>query len=1358
MNVTVQRTCTEVLSKPEAQRREPITEPLVLYRSAPAYVLLGDPGSGKSTTFRTEADCLGAKGILMSARDFLASDVHSHPEWQDKTLFIDALDEMRVGSGDRREALDSIRRSLDALGRPRFRISCREADWLGDNDRGKLAMMSPDASVRVLRLNPLTDEDVEQILEANPDVDDAHGFVSEARERGVDALLRNPLTLNMLAAAVGRKGVWPQSRLETFEMACFQMTKERNQEHSLGDPPPPDEQLLDAAGRLCAYQLLSGAAGWSPVYDDTDADFISLNVLEQPSLAVADHAVSSRLFTGFGIDGGRVTPVHRQIAEFLGARYLARLIEDGLPAGRVAQLITAGDGMVVTVFRGLSAWLAALCPAARHDLISRDPVGVGLYGDLSGFSIDDKRTLLASLNREVADYGINVAAFAPLATPDMESAIRDLLRDARQDQDHQAATNLILRALRHGVPLAGLATELIEVIYDGTRWPRVTQAALNAFVHTTAETEGGTNQLKEILSDIGLGRIGDPDRELLGTLLAALYPREIPPSEIWRYLTTRDNSDRIGAYFVFWERRLLEQSSDLDIAELLDGLNELMPDLRATFRMYYLRRLPTRLLARALERLGDGQEPVRLYNWLSAGAHPSWDLPELADDSTARIRAWLEQRPGVQKAVLLEGLARCPDDGGGFDICASEVWDLLHLQSDDLPEDFGLWCLETAVAWADVHPRAADHLLRYAFHLCGQEASGFGLTQSVLKERTSGHEKLEHRLAELLQPPPAVPPVRERNVDAGQEEADQRSRQWVEQVRPHADALRENSADPKLLFNLAWIHFGGVLLPGADLASQKGLPGALMDDELVDAARAGLRGAVYRNDVPGVAEIVRLFTESQVHPLSLPFLAGMDELNRADHGDVERLSQLQMSQALAFNYCTPTGLGPDGDPPWYLRWLDSRPDLVADVLVQCAVPAIRAGEGFVPELYQLVHYKNYAQVAARASLQLLAAFPLRCRLHWLETMDSLLCAALQHADRPALLEIIEAKLSRSSLNIAQRIHWLAAGVVMAPETYLEPLESLVKGKDSRIRKMAAFFSPDESLPFLVEGLDAPTLQTLISLMGRTFEPIESAGWVTPEMRAAQQVDRLILRLASLTDDDAALALDALVDDEALSKWRVFLERLRDQQRVIRRDASYQHPSIKQIRNTLSNEAPANAGDLAALVAGQLDTLAREIRSSNTDDWHQYWNEDAHGRPLEPKHEDRCRDALLSHLRDHLPDGIDAQPEGQYADDNRSDIRVSYGTEFNVPVEIKKDRHPKLWSALRDQLIARYVSDPATGGHGVYLVFWFGDGRVPPHPHGRRPTGPAELRQRLEEQLTEAERRRIAVRVIDVSRDGKGCSS
>ena len=196
--------------------------------------------------------------------------------------------------------------------------------------------------------------------------------------------------------------------------------------------------------------------------------------------------------------------------------------------------------------------------------------------------------------------------------------------------------------------------------------------------------------MRRILSDIANGTIGDPDNELLGSLLAALYPREIPPSEIWRYLTTKGNSDLIGAYFVFWERRLLEQSSDQDMAELLDRLNELMPALRDAFRMHHLDNVPVKLLARALNKLGSEQGLTRLYNWLSAAAFPSWDPPGLADESIGEIRTWLQQRPDLQKSILLEGLTRCPDDDD-FELNVSEAWDCLYGSAHQMTSVCGAW-------------------------------------------------------------------------------------------------------------------------------------------------------------------------------------------------------------------------------------------------------------------------------------------------------------------------------------------------------------------------------------------------------------------------------------------------------------------------------------------------------------------------------------------------------------------------------------------------------------------------------------------------------------------------------------------
>ena len=96
----------------------------------------------------------------------------------------------------------------------------------------------------------------------------------------------------------------------------------------------------------------------------------------------------------------------------------------------------------------------------------------------------------------------------------------------------------------------------------------------------------------------------------------------------------------------------------------------------------------------------------------------------------------------------------------------------------------------------------------------------------------------------------------------------------------------------------------------------------------------------------------------------------MDETDRADLDELEGLSELRMRQALALYYCTPVGRATDAN--WYLRWLNSRPQLVADVLVQCAVPAIRGGKEYVPGLYQLVHQTSHSRVAAYATPHLLA--------------------------------------------------------------------------------------------------------------------------------------------------------------------------------------------------------------------------------------------------------------------------------------------------------------------------------------------------------------------------------------------------
>ena len=140
----------------------------------------------------------------------------------------------------------------------------------------------------------------------------------------------------------------------------------------------------------------------------------------------------------------------------------------------------------------------------------------------------------------------------------------------------------------------------------------------------------------------------------------------------------------------------------------------------------------------------------------------------------------------------------------------------------------------------------------------------------------------------------------------------------------------------------------------------------------------------------------------------------------------------------------------------------------------------------------------------------------------------------------------------------------------------------------------------------------------------------------------------------------------------LERCHYILARMSEVHRATRNDAGYRHPDIVRVCQTFSNEAPANAADLAALLVDRLSEIAERARTDNADEWRKYWNEDSHGRPQKPRHENSCRDILLSDLRGVLPKGLDAQPEGQYVNDKRSDIRVSC-EDFHVSIEIKKKR-------------------------------------------------------------------------------------
>ena len=1377
MSGTVARTCTVVPvpdragNDPRRNRSQRDSRPLADFRSHDAYVLLGDPGAGKTTAFKDEVEALGADACdLVSARNFLdIGDSLTVPPG--KTLFIDGLDEVRAGQRAACSPFGLLRRRLEGLGRPRFRLSCREADWLGENDRKHLASVSPGGQVTVLRLEPLTEADTRKVLAYRDDIPCPESFVATARDQGVDGLLANPQTLSMLADVIGGGGEWPRSRLETFEESCRRIVCEHNEEHniaSLGSGGAPAvDRALDAAGRLCAFHLLTGTAGFTMVPSGHEDDLLSLGQCDYEPPDLLRHAIGTKLFKG-RTDGGLI-PVHRHVAEYLAARHLGRLVEERkLPVARVVALMAGSDGTVVTEMRGLSAWFAAHCRSARPLLIDRDPIGVVQYGDVGGFADGEKQSLLGALERDLpmqeSEFGF-AARLRPLATPTMEIAFKDVLASPTRDPERQRFVGLLLQPLIDGAAMPGLSDSLLGVVRDSGWWSSVRLWALEAYCHGS-HSEGKPRELRELFDDTRRDKVGDPDNELLGTLLEELYPLELSPGELWELFSSRPPAPDVwGRYRTFWGRRLVKLSPDPHLGQHLDHLSRAPSDRHAHGDHGGFGRPNLGLLARGLAVDGDAivdrGEIARLYDWLGVASVADC-YSENGREHIKVVREWLANRPRVQKAVFLEGLKHCTSNDG-FEECARDVHRRLH--HSPLPHDFGLWCLNQAVVMEEQAPRVARHLLERAFRALDDDRIRHGLTRRRMREATSH----SHRLKAVLTRLNRSPSVSEQEAELAELQRRYRHRQEAKKVK-ELDYLRSqraelagNRAPAGLLYQLARVYFGDYKAIAADKGAGARAIGEryASDRSTVRAILDGFRRAPSREDLPKLTDVVRACRKNRIYHLGLPFLAGLAELERLSAetgamGPAEPDDSMRLAVAFQF-----TSIHGNYRPSWYQTLVDERPELVADVQVRIAPAALKGNQAVDCKLHQLAFDPAYKRVAGFSALKLLRAYPTQCKRRFSQELEYLLIAALQHSDGEALRSLIAAKLSRSSLGVWQRVRWLAAGMLAWPDSFAGDLRDHADGREGRLVELTAFLNRALHVPELANGLERGSLAFLVRLLGSSVEPERfhrslrgGVRDVTPAMERSRLVRYLIRRLSSSHSREAGDLLEDLARNHALPAWRPELRRAREHHRAVRRDHGYRHPGTDEVCRTLRDAEPANVADLAALVENHLRQLGTELRHGDADGWTLFWNQDSDCITTEPKPENACRNALLVALRSRLPQSLEVTPEAHHARQNRSDLRVSYlgsmGQRFHVPVEIKKNRHPDLWTAIEDQLFGKYAIDPAAQGHGIYLVLWFGRAETRRSPDGERPASPEALEDRLGDALSPQQVRKISVCVMDVS--------
>jgi hypothetical protein len=220
----------------------------------------------------------------------------------------------------------------------------------------------------------------------------------------------------------------------------------------------------------------------------------------------------------------------------------------------------------------------------------------------------------------------------------------------------------------------------------------------------------------------------------------------------------------------------------------------------------------------------------------------------------------------------------------------------------------------------------------------------------------------------------------------------------------------------------------------------------------------------------------------------------------------------------------------------------------------------------------------------------------------------------------------------------------------------------------------------------------------------------------------------------------------------LASYRPFVSSRLFAQRELNRVTRYQRPAWAAVYAALSDAAPANIEDLKALFLDQIAGAKQQIRQSNSDMYRVYRNG---AKPPRPRDEPYCRDRLLEFLRDRLqPMSAWVEPEGDMAADKSADIVVYAPNNLKLPVEVKRDYHPELWNAAKDQLERLYARDPQALGYRVYVVFYFGPERgrsMTAHPSGHDiPESAEALEAALNAWVPPEHQNRITCVVVDVT--------
>ncbi|MCK9397504.1 MAG: hypothetical protein M0Q44_18190 [Methylobacter sp.] len=1215
---------------------------------------------------------------------------------------------------------------------------------MGSPDANDLARISPDQAITILHLNPLSSDDIERILSNDQRVPDPNSFIEKAEQFGLSGLLNNPQTLDMLINAVKGGHAWPSSKQEVYELACKQLASEFNDDHAVTQTATIP-QLMEAAGFLCAVQLVANISGFTE--GKAGEGRISLKDLTIPNDLQIHAALKTRLFNKTG--NNEFSYLHRSVAEYLAAQFIAGKINQRLLIiNRVLALTSGFDGGIVAALRGLMAWLSVHSEQPRERLIQIDPVGIIVNGDALLFPRQAKSQLFRALIREAKSTGFpnrdwHTTAFSAITTKDMADELSEILNRPSRSDGEQFLLHCLLRGLSCSESIAEIKASLLIITRDNSYWESTRSYALHAFFHQYPED---LDSLLLLAEDIRQGKVEETENGLMETLLDRLFPSKIAASNILKYVIPPKNN-RVILYHYFWRTVLSERLTDIDLAAVLDQLFELGSDFLELMPHDVIVDTAGQLLLRGLQVHGLNISAERLYSWLSIGIDQH-DSCRLTLEQRQKIASWIDSHPDCYLTVIREGLKQIKD----FENINWEIHKIFsRLHGATPPNNLAQWWLNQALSEIDI--KLSCSYFEQAFVTLYDQQNDSGLSLDYFINWLEDHPEFRETYQNLTYY--VIPEWRLKRANSTHKWANQRDeeqRKKLSYLHEHQAQIADGSAPPHIFHQLA-IAFNHLVRTKGKSREERLAEFLNGDEILINSAKTGLRKILQRTDLPTPNEIYMSAKSGEYHYIRLPFLVCMDMLYQENPAMLETLSDELLSKAVAFCYAEG-----NSHEAWLKSLCQSKPELVSRLFIDYVVALLAAKSQFIHGLHNLAYDQDFQKITKLTVMPLLNKYPVRGYKNHVNNLEYLLEAAITDIDKVDLLAMVEKKLTCKGMDLAQHICWLATGLVIEPKVYETQVKQTVTGKSERINRLSGFLIPGSRSEYDKYDFPASTRGMLIELFAPRCNPVwpRGGGIVTRAMEERDYVRFLLNSLAYNPSEDSAAILADLLSQPKLSAWHTQIQSAQQTQQLSRREALFKHPNASQVINTLSNLKPANVADLAALTVDCLEQLAAEMHGSSSDSYKQFWNVDSYGKPTTYRIENTCRNYLFERLKAFLAKyNIQIDLEAHQAKDKRVDLKISFTSEgktFHLPIEIKCDYNDKLWKTIHEQLIPLYTIAPETEGRGLFLVIWFNHKKMRTHPQGLPPPESAEqLAAMLKDTMTPQEQKLIDIFVLDVSK-------